>query len=423
MTRVRPGSLPLSTLMSAPLVEITYAFAANVGQERLSPRHGAEAVLATCSNVFWHLGDEAVNERELRERARVSKRALHFLVDQARRSGWVAVEPPGAGASKRIQLTSAGRTVANECAQHLAEAEQSFRARIGEDRYAPLRISLETLVSKLDLELPHYPVGYGPADATITGGGARFGRGAMNFDAEGEQRAVDEWEAESRSRLDVRSIGQDWSPVPRGDGDTVSSLSLTALLSEALVAFTIDYEGSGGLSLAYTADLVRHIEDEGIEIKLRPARGAEATGEIPVHWAFAGLRPRVRDRGHRRIQSASRPPPSHREGTASSGCIPRSRGRGRTPVAKEVRRIDCAACAQVTRERRKSPGRRLAPPPLIADHWSHRSHQLTWERREKFGQHSVNRCRLRRIPFGRELSSLHAWTFASANRNQLEPWE
>ncbi len=199
MTRDRPNTLPLNALMSAPLVEITRAFAANVGQERLSPRHSAEAVLATCSNVFWHLRNGAMNERALREHARVSKRALHFLVDQARRSRWIGLESRSGGSGKRIHLTNAGRAVANDCAQHLAGAERAFRARIGEDRFSPLRPSLEALVGKLDLELPHYPVGY-------------------------------------------------------------------------------------------VADLVRHIDDEGIEIRLRPARGASATGEIPAHWAFAGLK-------------------------------------------------------------------------------------------------------------------------------------
>ena len=60
----------------------------------------------------------------------------------------------------------------------------------------------------LPLEHPHYPCGYGIADRRITGG-----------------------------------PGVDWKAVHRAPGaDTVTSLSLLALVSQALVGFAVEYE-------------------------------------------------------------------------------------------------------------------------------------------------------------------------------------
>ena len=71
-----------------------------------------------------------------------------------------------------------------------------------------LRAPLEAIVSGLPLEHPHYPCGYGIADRRITGG-----------------------------------LGVDWKAVHRAPGaDTVTSLSLLALLSQALVGFAVQYE-------------------------------------------------------------------------------------------------------------------------------------------------------------------------------------
>jgi uncharacterized protein (DUF433 family) len=55
------------------------------------------------------------------------------------------------------------------------------------------------------------------------------------------------------------------------------------------MAFTIDYEGSGGLSLAATANVVRHMDDEGVDVALRARRGKEPGPPIPVHPMLALL--------------------------------------------------------------------------------------------------------------------------------------
>jgi hypothetical protein len=84
------------------------------------------------------------------------------------------------------------------------------------------------LVAALPLEHPHYPASYGAADASITGG-----------------------------------KGQDWQPVLRGNGDTVSELPLSALVSQALVAFAMNYEEESPIALSLSGTVIRLIPPEG----------------------------------------------------------------------------------------------------------------------------------------------------------------
>ena len=71
------------------------------------------------------------------------------------------------------------------------------------------------------LELPHYWITYGAADPSVTGGRYR---------------------AATPGPPRIPARGQDWAPVLRADAASASDLSVTALLSQALVAFAIDYE-------------------------------------------------------------------------------------------------------------------------------------------------------------------------------------
>ena len=82
-----------------------------------------------------------------------------------------------------------------------------WQAKVGPEVASQLRASLESLVAAFPLEHPHYPASYGLADASITGGN-----------------------------------GVDWKPVRRTGGDPVANLPLSALVSQALVAFAMEYE-------------------------------------------------------------------------------------------------------------------------------------------------------------------------------------
>ena len=104
-----------------------------------------------------------------------------------------------------------------------------------------------------------------------------------------EHEAAEAWEAESGGRLYVRDSGQDWRPVARSEGDTVSELSLFALLSQALMAFAIDYEGCGGLALARSGNVLRFIGDEGVDVALRESRSRGSSKQVPAVSMLAAL--------------------------------------------------------------------------------------------------------------------------------------
>lgn len=80
---------------------------------------------------------------------------------------------------------------------------------------------------------PHYPASYGAADATITG-----------------------------------RNGQDWKAVPREGDDTVSHLPCSALISEALVSFAMNYEEKSPVALSLSTTVIKRIPREG-----RPLQG------------------------------------------------------------------------------------------------------------------------------------------------------
>jgi len=273
---------PLNELLASAIDYYTREFT-NVAAEHAS--------LELHANLLRLVPDSAIDQREIPELARVSKRAVRNDVTIARRRGWVAAK------GKQVELTDAGRRARDVGERSIALADAAWQKRFGKDAVARSRRALEALVQRFDLELPHYPTGYGPADGSVTGGVAmRWGRGSAFraqglpgkvFDPVAERDLADAWEKASGGRLYVRETGQDWRPVPRADGDTVSSVPLHALLSQALMAFAIDYEGCGGLSIARSGNRLRGFGDEGVEVAVRMARSRGSTIAVPA--IFAGL--------------------------------------------------------------------------------------------------------------------------------------
>ena len=104
---------------------------------------------------------------------------------------------------------------------------------------APLR----ALVSQLDLEHPHFPVPYGTMDPRFTGG-----------------------------------QGVDWKPVPRTSPSTVDDLPMTALLSQVLVAFAIDYESERRGPIQWAANALRGLDGRRLD---DPATPGHAPHNVP----------------------------------------------------------------------------------------------------------------------------------------------
>jgi hypothetical protein len=242
-----------------------------------------------------HLHDDGSDLREIPKLAAISKRAAKWDISIAERRGWIT----HGKTDKRARLSDAGTAALNEYERCFASAEDAWRKRFGKDVVERLRYTLAALVCQFDLELPHHPTGYGPADGSVTGGVAgRWGRrhalrvkglpGGV-FDPVAEHQAAEAWETDSGGRLYVRDTGQDWRPVERHDTDAMNQLSLFALLSQTMMGFAIDYEGCGGLAMARSGNFLKHFGDDGVEIAVRQARSGGSTVMLPADGTFAAL--------------------------------------------------------------------------------------------------------------------------------------
>jgi DNA-binding MarR family transcriptional regulator len=207
------------------------------------------------ANVVRPLDGAACTPAQLREASCLSRRALTPSLKGLHDRGWATTA--GSGRTKTTSLTAAGRAVADAWRPIPGTVEAAWRASMGPATVDALRAALAAVVAQLPLELPHYPATYGTVDSSITGGGGASGRGV------------------------------DWRPVRRapGSADAVDALPLYALLSQALVAFALDYEeeDDGWLTRRGTylvgAGILRHVADEGTPVDIPPFRPW-----LP-HWA------------------------------------------------------------------------------------------------------------------------------------------
>lgn len=217
-------ALPLSTLLSHALLAVTDEY------ERQGAGSAGLPSLAVWSNVLRPMG-AGIDLRELPTASRLSKRAVRAAVASAEKLGWLTRE------DKTVRPTPAAEAANDRWPTLDASVEPIFGGH--------LVTSLRDLVRQLHLEWPHYPTGYGPADHSMTGG-VYVGGG--------------------KTDSTVPTHGADWSPVVRHDlgGSSVAAIPLSALLSQAFVAFAADFEECwiGGLHLA--ACVLRLLPDEGM---------------------------------------------------------------------------------------------------------------------------------------------------------------
>jgi hypothetical protein len=177
--------VPLDVLLSHALLDLT----------RACERAGADEVVLW-SNLLRAVGDDGVDRKELPSRVRLSKRVVKTVVDGTVRHGWASLD------GGVVRLTDEARQARDEWGLAIARAEAAWPGG------ASLRAPLQAFVAQLPFEHSHYPCGYGTADWRVTGG-----------------------------------PGVDWKAVDRDPRvDTVTSLPLLALLSQAVVGFAAEYE-------------------------------------------------------------------------------------------------------------------------------------------------------------------------------------
>ena len=210
--------------------------------------------LQTWSNLLRPLaGDDPVSLRDLPALARLSRRQVGPSVIAGERWGLITVDRSGGRGRATARLSAHGADAHARGTGALARADAVWLDRFG-DVVAPLRTALEALVTQLDLEFPWFPTNYGAADNTFAGG-----------------RAV----AAQAGPPALPAHGKDWRPVLRTGPDGAVGLPLSALLSQALVAFAVEYESDSGaeLSLA-TGTLLQAIPDDGVRATDLPHTGA-----------------------------------------------------------------------------------------------------------------------------------------------------
>ena len=195
---------------------------------------GVPGSLSVWANLLRVIPRDGVAVSELPAAARVSRRVVNAWLG-LEKQGWLTVEPAG-DRIKVVRLTPRGRRSREAWAAHVPEAERAWRARVGGAEVDRLRRALQTVVGGLDLELAHYPMPYGSADPRATGG-----------------RAVPASAGPPR----IPAHGTDWVPAPRADREAVRTLALHALLSQTLMAFTIDVEERTGFPMGIAAMLAQ----------------------------------------------------------------------------------------------------------------------------------------------------------------------
>ncbi len=220
-----PASLPLPSLLQVALR----------GMERIYSEGGAGKPpipsLDLWANLLRAVDPTGIDRRDLPSILRLSKRAVRTRVSTAVRHGWVE-ELKDDRNEGTVRLMPRGADVVAQWKDLQRTAEHTWQVRAGLHVSASLRTALEDLVASFPLEHPHYPASYGPADASITGGN-----------------------------------GVEWKPVYRVGTDTVSDLPLSALLSQAMVAFAMQYEELSPVALSLSTTVIRQIPSEGLPLR------------------------------------------------------------------------------------------------------------------------------------------------------------
>lgn len=177
------------------------------------------------ANLLRVVPEGGVDAKALPALACVSRRAMRSMIGSASKRGLVEVD------GSLVRLTGEGRAVEPSWSTELCPP-------------------LASLVSQLELEHPHHVISYGTADPTMTGG-----------------------------------PGVDWKPVVRTRGVDVIALPVASLLSQALIAFAMEYERERVGPLTWAANWLPRIDDDGVAASSLPARGLHSV----TNWARLGI--------------------------------------------------------------------------------------------------------------------------------------
>ena len=144
-----PRKEPLSELLSQILVAYADEF-----ERRLSEAGHAELSLPLGANVLRFLDRDGVRVGTLARRSHVSKQAISQQVAYLEQLGYVKVtSDPGDGRAKVVKLTTRGRHARAIAAPLFAHIERTWARRLGGREMEALRVSLETVATRLGVEV------------------------------------------------------------------------------------------------------------------------------------------------------------------------------------------------------------------------------------------------------------------------------
>ena len=242
------AELPLSTLLSQLLVAFTIEFD-NEFEHRMRHRTSRSGPSPTTapgpwlvsqvmwSNVMQFVDEGGVSVDDLHRRARTTRDSLGGL----ERWGYVTVveEPIGGGSRppgsvRVVRPTRYGRRAQDVWRPLAGTIEERWQERFGRDEIVFLREALLAVIDQLEVDLPRYlPV----VHPTQNG----------------------------RAEL----------PGPRAAGEPAGSTKasypdLSVLLSQVLLAFTLDFESESRISLPISANTLRVLDEEGVRLRDLP---------------------------------------------------------------------------------------------------------------------------------------------------------
>ncbi len=174
----------IHTSAAHALLDINRDFEARAAAE------GEKPSIVLLANLLQAIPDGGINVVDLPKAARVSRRAIKSC-ERLTRIGWIKITPLSPK-GKFWELTDTGREVRDRWAEAVTAAESDWSVKVGEDNSLRLRKALEDFVLRLELELAHYPIAYGPADGRTAGGN---------------------WVAAKPGPPRIPSHGADWIPV------------------------------------------------------------------------------------------------------------------------------------------------------------------------------------------------------------------
>jgi DNA-binding MarR family transcriptional regulator len=232
--RVSPPTPSLPTALSQALIAFTIEFD-NEFEHRIEHHTGNSAGRGVwlTSMVMWSNFVRLIPAGGVALRA-VGANGRITNLGGLQRWGYISVEP-----DQTVHLTPGGRRAREVWRPLAGEVEQRWRERFGDAAIDELR---QALSSVTDPALPLYLPVLGFADG-MRAGHVRGAPGAVAED-------------------------------------------LAALLSQALLSYTLEYEDESALSLAMSANVVRVLSAEGVEMRDLPARSGVSKEAITAAVGF-----------------------------------------------------------------------------------------------------------------------------------------